>query len=123
VIALLLADAVVLLHLTYIAYVVGGALLVLRRPGTVWVHLVAVAWAVWIAASGGICPLTPLEVRLRVLAGEAGYSGGFVTHYILPVLYPAGLTRGVQAAEAAFVIAVNVALYAWVWSRRGRPVG
>lgn len=116
-VALLLADAVVLLHVVYIGYVVLGALVVRRWPRTVWPHLAAVAWAVWIAASGGVCPLTPLEIRLRVAAGEVGYAGGFIEHYLLPVLYPAGLTRAVQAAEAAFVVAVNLGLYARVWRR------
>lgn len=116
-IPLVLADAVVLLHVAYIAYVVLGALIVRRWPRTVWPHLAAVAWAVWIAASGGVCPLTPLELRLRMAAGEVGYTGGFIEHYLLPVLYPAGLTRQVQAAEAAFVVGVNLGLYAWVWQR------
>lgn len=111
----LLADAVVVLHVAYIAYLLLGALLVRRWRLTLWPHLAAVAWGVWVAATGGICPLTPLEISLRVRAGQAGYRGGFVEHYVLPVLYPEGLTRGVLVAEAVLVIAVNVALYAWVW--------
>lgn len=119
-IQLLLADAVVVLHVAYIAYVLLGALLVLRWPRTLWIHLAAAAWGVLIAASAGVCPLTPLENRLRVAAGRSGYGGGFVEHYVLPVLYPEGLTRGVLWAEAALVVAVNAGLYAWVWRRRTR---
>lgn len=115
---LLLADAVVALHVVYVAYVLLGALPVRRWRRTMWPHLVAVAWGVYIAATGGVCPLTPLEVLLRVRAGQAGYGGGFIEHYILPVLYPEGLTRGVQVAETVLVIVVNAALYAWVWRRR-----
>lgn len=115
---LLLADAVVLLHVAYIAYVLLGALLVRRWPVTVWPHLAAVAWSVFIAVTQSVCPLTPLEVALRMRAGRVGYTGGFVEHYILPVLYPAGLTRGVMVAEGVLVVVVNLGLYAWVWRAR-----
>lgn len=115
---LLLADAVVLLHVAYIAYVLLGALLVRRWPVTVWPHLAAVAWGVFIAVTQRVCPLTPLEVALRVRAGQVGYTGGFVEHYVLPVLYPAGLTSGVMVAEGVLVVVVNLALYAWVWRAR-----
>ncbi|MGD0485195.1 MAG: DUF2784 domain-containing protein [Gemmatimonadales bacterium] len=119
----LLADAVVLVHLVYILFVLLGALLVRHRPLIALPHLAAVAWGVYVAAMARVCPLTPLEVALRVRAGEAGYHGGFIEHYVLPVLYPGGLTRGILAAEAAGVVVVNVALYAWVWRarRRERP--
>lgn len=115
---LLLADAVVVLHVAYIAYMLLGALLVRRWYHTLWPHLAAVAWGVFVAATGGICPLTPLEVALRVRAGQTGYAGGFVEHYVLPVLYPTGLTRAMMVAEALLVVAVNVALYCWVWRAR-----
>ena len=115
---LLLADAVVLLHVAYIAYVLLGALLVRRWPVTVWPHLAAVAWGVFIAVTQRVCPLTPLEVALRTRAGQVGYTGGFIEHYVLPVLYPAGLTPGVMVAEGVLVVVVNLGLYAWVWRAR-----
>jgi hypothetical protein len=115
---LLLADAVVLLHVAYIVYVLFGAALVRRWPRTIWPHLVAVLWGLYIAAAHRVCPLTPLENALRVRAGATGYSGGFIEHYVLPVLYPRGLTPVVLAAEAVLVVVVNVALYAWVWRAR-----
>ncbi len=114
------ADLIVVLHGAYIVYVLAGALLVRRRPWTVWPHLAAVAWGVYVAAFHRVCPLTPLEVALRIRAGEAGYSGGFVEHYVLPVIYPSGLTPRIQAAEAALVVAINLALYGWVWRARRR---
>ncbi len=117
-ISLLLADAVVLLHVAYIAYVLLGALLVRRWPVTVWPHLAAVAWGVFIAVTQRVCPLTPLEVALRTRAGQVGYTGGFIEHYVLPVLYPAGLTPGVMVAEGVLVVVVNLGLYAWVWRAR-----
>ncbi|MDB5294728.1 MAG: rane protein, partial [Phycisphaerales bacterium] len=89
----LLADALVAFHFAFVAFVIGGGLLVLWRRRAMWLHLPAVAWGIWIETSGGICPLTPIENGLRLSAGEAGYEGGFVDHYIMPVLYPAGLTR------------------------------
>ncbi len=116
----LLADLVVLLHGAYIVYVLLGALLVRRWAWTVWPHLAAVAWGVYVAAFHRICPLTPLEVGLRLRAGEAGYGGGFVEHYVIPVIYPSGLTTAIQVGEAALVVVVNVALYAWLWRGRRR---
>lgn len=113
-----LADLIVILHGAYIAYVLLGAVLVRRWPWTVWPHLAAVTWGIYVAAFSRICPLTPLEVALRLRAGQSGYSGGFVEHYLIPVIYPRGLTPRMQAAEAVLVVAVNLALYAWV--RRAR---
>ena len=117
-ILLLLADALVLVHLGYIVFVIGGAVLVRFRPGYVWAHLVAVAWGAYVALAHRVCPLTPLEIALRVRAGQVGYSGGFVAHYLIPLIYPKALTPGIQAAEGIFVLALNLALYAWVWRAR-----
>lgn len=117
-IVLLLADALVLVHLTYIVFVVAGAMLVRYRPRLFVVHLAAVAWGTYVALAHRVCPLTPLENALRVRAGQAGYSGGFVEHYLIPAIYPQALTPGIQVAEGIFVVAVNLALYAWVWRAR-----
>lgn len=107
-----LAVLVVLIHLGFVLWVVLGGLAVWRWPRLAWAHLPAVAWGIWIEASGGICPLTPLENVLRQRAGAPGYAGGFVEHYLLPTLYPEGLTRGIQAALAAFVLLLNASVYA-----------
>ena len=115
-----LAGAVLVLHLLFIAFVVGGAALLWRWPRLAWLHVPAVLWGAYAELSGTICPLTPLENRLRALAGEAGYTQGFIEHYLLPLIYPAALTREVQLALGAAVVAVNVLLYA-LWLRsRGR---
>jgi hypothetical protein len=114
----ILADAVLVLHLAFIVFALLGGLWVLRRPWLAWLHLPAVAWAAGIAFLGGICPLTPLENRLRAMGGEAGYGGGFIEHYLTALIYPQGLTRGVQAALGALVLAVNVAAYVTLWRRR-----
>ena len=118
-----LADAVVAFHLAFILFVVAGGFLVVRYPRLAFAHVPAVAWVVWLEFTGAICPLTPLENALRTQAGEAGYAGGFVDHYLLPVIYPAGLTAQIQTALGFAVIAVNVAAYAWLWRRhqRSRP--
>jgi len=116
----LLADAVVLLHAAFVLFVVLGGLLVLRWPRLAWVHLPIVAWGAGIEFLGGICPLTPLENHWRRLAGEGGYPGGFVEHYVIALLYPAGLTRGVQLALGGLVLAVNTAVYFAMWRRRAR---
>ena len=107
-----MADLVVLLHFAFVLFVVFGGLLVLRWPRVAYVHLPVAVYCVLIEVIGWVCPLTPLEKRLRESAGQQGYEGGFVEHYILPVLYPAGLTRGVQLALGVVVIAINLAIYA-----------
>lgn len=113
-----LADAVLVFHLGFILFVGGGGLFVLRWPKVVWIHLPVAAWGVWIELSGNICPLTPLENALRRMAGEQGYSGGFIEHYLLPIIYPSGLTRGVQFTLAALVVVLNVTIYGYILVRR-----
>lgn len=113
-----LADALVVLHLLFVVFVAVGGLLVLRWPGVAWAHLPAVLWGAGIELAGGICPLTPLEQELRRRAGQAAYRGDFVSHYVLPVLYPAGLTREAQLGLGALVILVNLAIYAAALRRR-----
>ena len=115
----LLADAVLLLHLGFILFVVFGALLVARRRRWLPLHLAAAGWGFLVEASGADCPLTWAEQYCRRLAGEAGYEGGFIDHYLLPLIYPAGLTRELQIGLGVGVLAVNALLYAWIW-RRGR---
>ncbi len=119
----LAADLVVLLHLAFVAFVIAGGLLCFRWPRARWLHLPAAAWGVLIEWTGGVCPLTPLENALRRLGGAAGYSGGFVAHYVVPLLYPGELTRPVQAALGAGVILVNVAVYGWWLGARRRGQG
>jgi Protein of Unknown function (DUF2784) len=114
----MLADLVVLVHFAFVLFVVFGGLLALRWPRMMYLHLPAAVWGTFIELAGGICPLTPLENSLRRSAGLAGYEGGFVEHYILPVLYPAGLTRGIQLTLGMLVIAINLAIYAWILARR-----
>lgn len=114
-----LADAVLLLHLAFIAFVVLGGLLALKSPWAAVVHVPAAVWGAYVELSGRICPLTPLENRLRAIGGEAGYGGGFVEHYLLPLIYPGGLTRGVQLALAIAVVAINAVVYLQVLKRRG----
>ena len=116
----LAADAVLLLHLGFILFVLLGGVLAVRRRWAPLLHLPAVAWGVYIELSGGLCPLTPLENRLRIAAGDAGYAGGFIEHYLLALIYPAGLTQDVQYVLAAIVVGVNALAYGWVWRRRRR---
>jgi uncharacterized protein DUF2784 len=113
-----LADAVLILHLVFIIFVVLGGWLVAWRPKLIWLHLPVVAWGIWIEFSGSICPLTPFENWLRDRGGETGYSGGFIDHYLTDFIYPHGLTRGMQFLLGAFVIVVNLAAYGFLWYRR-----
>lgn len=114
----LLADAIVLAHFAFVAFVVAGGFLAWRYPRALLAHVPALLWGIWIEASGWVCPLTPLENHLRRLAGEAGYSGGFVEHYVIPVLYPLGLTRDIQWLLAAVLIALNAVAYGGLIVRR-----
>ncbi|HEY7753587.1 MAG TPA: DUF2784 domain-containing protein [Steroidobacteraceae bacterium] len=118
-----LADAVLVLHLAFILFVVLGGFAVLRWPRLAWIHVPVVLWGAAIEFFGWICPLTPLEKWLRQMGGETAYSGGFIGHYLLPVIYPAGLTRGVQLVLGALVVAVNLAVYAALWRRARRAPG
>ena len=117
----LLADLLVLVHAGFVAFVVCGGLLALRWRWMPLVHLPAAIWGALVVLCGWLCPLTPLEIAWRARGGDAGYEGGFVEHYILPLLYPEGLTRGVQVALGVFVVIVNLAIYAALWWRRKKP--
>jgi hypothetical protein len=113
----LAADLVVVIHALFVVFVVFGGLLVLRWRRLAWLHLPAAVWGVWIEWGGGICPLTPLENRLRRLGGERGYSGGFIEQYLIPILYPDGLTREVQIVLGLGILAVNLLVYGWIVAR------
>jgi hypothetical protein len=115
-----LADLILLVHLTFVAFVLLGGVLVLRWPKVAWAHLPAVAWGAFIEYANIICPLTPLEVTLRQRAGQPGYGGSFIAHYLTPVLYPEGLTRAVQIGLGTVALLVNVGIYFWVLTRRRR---
>lgn len=107
-----LADAVLVFHLTFIVFVMTGALLVLRWPWVAFLHVPSFLWGALLEFAGWICPLTPLELHLRALAGTAGYEVRFLEHYLLRLIYPGSLTRGMQIAIGAGVLAVNGLLYA-----------
>lgn len=106
-----LADALVVLHFAFVTFVIFGGLLVVRRPRMAFVHLPAAFWGVFVEWSGWICPLTYLENHWRELGNQATYRGGFVDHYIMPVLYPEGLTRNIQFVLGAGILILNVTLY------------
>lgn len=114
---LFLANLVLILHLGFVIFVLCGGLLVLRWRRLAWLHLPAVVWGAVVEFTGWICPLTPLENRLRTAAGQSGYGSDFVAHYLLPVLYPDDLTRDVQLILGTVVLAVNISVYGWVWRR------
>ena len=113
----LLADTLVVVHFAFIAFALGGGLGVLARPFVALLHVPAALWAMWTEFTHTICPLTPWEQALRLRAGQAGYRGGFVEHYLIPVIYPAGLTPALQFALGVVVLALNAAIYALIWRR------
>jgi hypothetical protein len=119
----LLADMVVLLHAGFVLCVVFGGLLVWRWPALAWIHLPAAVWGIAIEWAGAVCPLTPLENQLRRLSGQEPYAGDFVARYVVPVLYPAGLTRTAQVVLGLLALAVNVVVYALLLTRRRRGTG
>ena len=115
-----LADLVLVVHLSFVLFVVLGGLLALRWPRAAWLHVPAALWGVLIEYTGWICPLTPLENALRTRGGEAGYNGGFIEHYIQPLLYPAGLTRSTQVVLGTLVLVLNLTAYGIALSRMRR---
>ena len=117
----LAAEAIVILHLGFVIFVVMGALLVLKWRWVLFVHIPAALWGALIEFQGWGCPLTPLENSLRAAAGQAGYPEGFIAHYLLPIIYPGSFTREVQITLGIIVIAINLAIYGWVIVRRRKP--
>lgn len=117
----IVANMILILHLAFVVFVLFGGLLTLRWRRIVWLHLPAVAWGAIVEFAGWICPLTPLEIWLRLQGGESGYRSDFIEHYLLPLLYPSSLTREVQVVLGAVVLAVNLAIYGWMWRRAFRP--
>jgi hypothetical protein len=115
-----LADLVLVFHLAFIIFVVAGGLLALRWWWLPLVHLPAALWGLYIELSGGICPLTPLENALRRAAGASGYSGSFIEHYVVPVVYPAALSHSLQLVLAGLLVLANLLVYSVVIWRRGR---
>ena len=110
-----LAAAIVLVHFAYIVFVLGGALLLFASRWWAVVHIPAVLWGAYVELTGRICPLTPLENAYRLRAGQAGYSGGFIEHYLTRIIYPEGLTATIQIGLGVFVLALNLMLYWWVF--------
>lgn len=113
----LAADAVLVAHLAFILFASFGALLALRWRWIPFVQLPAAAWGFFVEATGRICPLTFLENALRMRAGASGYGEGFIEHYLLALVYPAGLTHGIQLVLAGVIVALNVAIYVVVLRR------
>lgn len=113
-----LASSLVVFHLAFVLFVIFGAGLLFLWPNLVWVHLPALFWGIYVEFTSSICPLTPLENRLRLKAGLQGYDGGFIDHYILSVLYPDGLTPTVQLVLGILMVVFNLVIYGlWIRSR------
>lgn len=117
---MLLADLVLIAHLAFVLFVALGGLLARRWPRVAWIHVPAAAWGVLIEFAGWICPLTPLENRLRARAGQAQYEGDFIARYLMPVIYPEGLTRETQVALGGVALIFNVLVYWRLWRRSSR---
>ena len=113
---LLLADLIVILHLGFIVFAALGALLAFKWPRVIWLHLPAVIWAAITEFMGLICPLTPLENWLRQQAGADPYQTSFISHYLLPLIYPPGLTPTIQWLLGGILVMLNVLIYAWLYT-------
>jgi uncharacterized protein DUF2784 len=117
-----LADLLLLVHLTFVFFVLFGGLLVLRCRRIAWLHLSAAVWGAAVEFNGWICPLTPLEYWLRAQGGEVGHEQDFIARYLLPILYPGDLTRDLQLLLGTVVVVLNAGVYWWLW-RRMQPRG
>lgn len=113
----ILANLTVVLHAIFVCFVVAGGLLLLRWRWILFFHLPAAVWGALIEYQGWVCPLTPLEQQFRQMAGQAGYAGGFIEHYLLPLLYPRALSQDVQLVLGTLVIAINILIYGWLAKR------
>ena len=116
----ILADALLVLHGLFIVWATLGALAVWRWPRLLWLHLPALAWGVWIEATAGLCPLTPLEMALRHRAGQGVYEGSFIDHHLGALIYPQGLTPAAQMRLALALAAFNLVVYGLIVWRRWR---
>ena len=119
----LAADAVLVVHLAFILFVVAGALLALRYAWFIWLQIPAAIWGTWVELANRVCPLTILENALRLRAGQSGYDESFIEHYLMPIIYPAGLTRSMQFWLAGILVTINLVLYTvWLLRRRKRRI-
>ena len=105
------ADGVVVIHLGFILFVFLGALTLFRWPWMIWIHVPAAVWGGLVELLGAPCPLTPLENHLRRAGNAEAYGGGFIDHYIMPIVYPPGLTRETQVVLGVFILVLNFAIY------------
>jgi Protein of Unknown function (DUF2784) len=117
-----LADMVLLAHLVFVVFVLLGGLLLLRWPRLIWLHIPAMMWTVFVEVTAWVCPLTPLENYFRELAGGNVYQGEFIARYLLPLLYPAGLTPAIQLLLAGVVIVFNTIIYTVMIRVRKRKI-
>ena len=117
------ADAILVVHLAFILFVVVGALLVLRYAWLIWLQVPAAIWGTWVELANRVCPLTILENALRLRAGQSGYDESFIERYLMPIIYPAGLTRSIQFWLAGIIVMINLVLYTlWLLRRRKRRI-
>jgi uncharacterized protein DUF2784 len=114
----LLADLVVVFHFATVLFVVAGGALVVWRRRIAWLHLPVVAWVVFAECFHHLCPLTYLENWLRTRGAAETYQGDFVAHYIMPVLYPDGLTDRMQIVLGIAVFVINATLYVIAFRRK-----
>jgi len=115
----ILTDLTVAVHFAFLIFVVAGGFLARRHRWLAIPHLLAAGWGVYVEATPGlVCPLTPWENTFALRAGQAGYQGSFIEHYLVPIIYPEGLTRAAQWVLAVLVVVINVTVYAWPRPRR-----
>ena len=113
-----LADSILVIHFLFIIFVVFGGFFLFRSRRFAWLHIPVVIWGAFIEFSGRICPLTPLENYFRIKGNQSGYTGGFIEHYLIPVIYPSMLTRNIQFVLGALVLIINLVVYLFVFCRR-----
>lgn len=113
-----LADSILVIHFLFIIFVVFGGFFLFRSVHFAWLHIPVVIWGAFIEFSGRICPLTPLENYFRIKGNQSGYTGGFIEHYLIPVIYPSMLTRNIQFVLGALVLIINLVVYLFVFCRR-----
>ncbi|MDH4319106.1 MAG: DUF2784 domain-containing protein [Desulfobulbaceae bacterium] len=106
-----IADLLVILHFSFIIFVVFGGLPTLKWPSLAILHIPSVIWGALLEFYGWMCPLTHLEQHFRRSASDSGYQGGFIQHYLIPIIYPHDLTREVQLGLGLAVVFLNLFIY------------
>ena len=111
------ANLTLIVHFAFILFVVFGALLFFVTTKIIFIHLPALVWGSYIELTNSICPLTYLENWFLHKANLTTYSEGFIQNYLMPIVYPASLTKDLQIYLGIALIVINIVFYAFIFNK------